>query len=71
LAPRLEALEDRAVPGGVVTGSLSATLLGAKVSGPSHVILLGSKPADVGHGIPSGFEVLITRSSGEEIPQTL
>jgi hypothetical protein len=71
--PRLEALEDRAVPGGVpggvVTGSLSAALLGAKFSGPSHVIPLGSTPAGVGHGILHGFEVLLSRSSGEEIPQ--
>jgi hypothetical protein len=79
--PRLEALEDRAVPGGAPGGVLGdivslAPPLGAKVSGPSHVshshvISLGHQPAGVGHGIPSGFEIQISRSSGEEIPQTL
>jgi hypothetical protein len=73
--PRLEALEGRAVPGGV-TGEVlhavsSTALLGAKVSCPSHQISLDSKPAGVEYGILPGVGVLITRSSGEEIPQTV
>ena len=71
--PQLEVLEDRAVPGGVlggvVTGGLSTALLGAKVGSPSHVIPLGSTPAGVGYSILPGFEVQISRSAGEEIPQ--
>ena len=69
--PRLEALEGRAVPGGVAQGVSGAALLGAEGGGPSHVILfgIGSKPGGVGDGILSGFEVLRTRGSGEEIPQ--
>ena len=71
--PQLEVLEDRAVPGGVlggvVTGGLSTALLGAKVGSPSHVIPLGSTPAGVGYNILAGFEVQISRSAGEEIPQ--
>ena len=67
--PQLEVLEDRAVPGGVVTGGLSTALLGAKVGCPSHVIPLGSTPAGVGYSILPGFEVQISRSAGEEIPQ--
>ena len=58
--PQLEVLEGRAVPGGVVTGGLSTALLGAKV---------GSTPAGVGYNILAGFEVQISRSAGEEIPQ--
>ena len=67
--PQLEILEDRAAPGGIVTGGLSAALLGAKVGSPSHVIALGSTPAGVGYSILPGFEVQISRSAGEEIPQ--
>ena len=63
--PQMETLETRAipggVPGGVVTGSLTAALLGAKVAGPSQVTVLGSQP--------TGIEIFISRSSGEEIPQ--
>jgi hypothetical protein len=74
--PQLEVLEGRAVPGGCPGGVLGdivsvAPPLGAKVSSPSHVISLGHQPAGVGHGIPSSFEILISRSSGEEIPQTV
>jgi hypothetical protein len=70
--PRLEALEDRAVPGGVVGSVVSnAAQFGARVSSPSHVILSGTKPAGAGYGILPGFEVQISRSSGEEIPQTV
>ena len=74
--PSLEVLEGREVPGGCPGGVLGdivsvAPPLGAKVSSPSHVISLGHQPAGVGHGIPSSFEILISRSSGEEIPQTV
>jgi hypothetical protein len=48
---------------------LSTALLGAKVGCPSHVIPLGSTPAGVGYNILAGFEVQISRSAGEEIPQ--
>jgi hypothetical protein len=75
ITPQLEVLEDRAVPGavlgGVVTGSFSVALLGAKVGGPSHVIPHGSTPAGAGQSILPGFEIEISRSSGEEIPQTV
>jgi hypothetical protein len=54
-APRLEALEDRAVPGGARGGvdmrDLSAALLGPEVGGPSHVSLLDSKPGGAGDGV--------------------
>jgi hypothetical protein len=73
--PQLEALEDRAVPGGAAGGvadvvSVSA-LLGAKVSSPSHVIPFGSKPAGGTDGILSGFAITPARHDaiGEEIPQ--
>ena len=79
--PSLEVLEGREVPGGCPGGVLGdivsvAPPLGAKLSSPSHVshshvISLGHQPAGVGHGIPSGFEIQISRSSGEEIPQTV
>jgi hypothetical protein len=55
--------------GGVIHNVTSAALLGAKVGSPSHVIPLGSTSVGVGHGILPGFEVRLSRSSGEEIPQ--
>jgi hypothetical protein len=68
----VEALEDRAVPGGVpggvVTGSIAA-LLGAKVASPSHLILPSSKSDGAGDGGPFHLVGFISRSSGEEIPQ--
>jgi hypothetical protein len=55
--PRLEALEDRALPSGVVQGFASAALIGARVGDPSYVVPLGSKPGGVGDGILSGLTI--------------
>ncbi len=72
--PRLEALEDRAVPGGLSGGVIAnsvAALLGAKVAGPSHTISIpvDSKSGGAGDGRPFHLVGFVTRSSGEEIPQ--
>lgn len=54
--------------GGVIANSVAA-LLGAKVAGPSHMVLVGRKPAGAGDGSPFHLVGFITRSTGEEIPQ--
>src|SRR5438876_422548 len=71
--PQVETLEERTTPGGTPAGvanivSGAAALLGAKVAGPSHVTLFGSKAAGAGDGI-FGLAFTISRSSGEELPQ--
>ena len=72
--PQLEALETRALPGGAPGGVLGdfvgAALRGALVSSPAHVALPGSKVVGVGHGTLFGYTVQVSRSTGEEIPQT-
>jgi hypothetical protein len=63
--PRLEALEERANPGGVIGSVSSVALLGANVGSPSHVILFGGNLAGIGEEIPQQLAGI-----GEEIPQT-
>jgi hypothetical protein len=58
--PRLEALEDRALPGGLAGAVVMQTA--------AHAALSGAAVGWAGGTLP-GFEVLIARSIGEEIPQ--
>jgi hypothetical protein len=70
--PQMEALETRALPGGMAGGVILApaaqpVLPSARVSHPTQVSLPGGKPAGAGGLLHIGPS--ISRSVGEEIPQ--